>query len=158
MGNCGQDKRKFHCGQRLNSVCVFYDGYIPEDSDLSGEECITVEETIDDLYHMIDDIKENIDLSDLGDKCIDYDEEEPGKIKVKEALIKFEELICELKENSSTTTVNGIDLSKIDPKCLINECQANFTSVEQLLQAIIDKLCICCANEEPVNLNLKGIL
>lgn len=139
---CG-DKIKHTCGTRINSRCVSYDGYIPEDSDLNGEDCITIEETTEDLYKTTDNITNSIDLSDLGDECIEYEEEE-GIITVKEALKKHEEEICNLKNNITSGSGNTdccIDVNTIDTSCLEDLCGTGFSTPNDLIQTLIRKIC-----------------
>lgn len=145
--SCGENKRKHNCGSRKNqAVCVFYEGYIPEYSDLNDSDCIVLEETTEDLYNIIDDLKEDLNLEDLGNTCIDYDEEDNGNIKVKEALKKHEELICDLQEELDGITNQELDISSwnIDTKCLEDECGTGFNNLKDLIQIIINKLCDCC--------------
>lgn len=140
---CKTNKLKYNCGKRLNARCTFYDGYIPEDSDLTNEDCVTIEETTQDLYEITDDIKSQINLSELEDDCIDYEEEESGNVKVNEAIIKHQQEICEIKELLSNIDPEApvIDLEQIDTECLVDVCEDGFNSPEELLQAIITKLC-----------------
>lgn len=140
---CRTNKLKYNCGTRLNARCVFYDGYIPEDSPLSEEECVVLEETTVDLYEITDDIKEQIDLSELPDECIDYNEEEVGNVKVNEAIIQHQKEICEIKDLLEGLDPNtpSIDLEQIDTECLVDVCENGFNSPEELIQAIITKLC-----------------
>ena len=142
---CRKNKIKYTCVQRTNATCVFYDGYLPPYSDLLSEDCVTLEETTEEIYHLIDDIKENINLSGLGDNCLNYDEEEIGVIKVKEALLTHEAEICNLKAElnalQSLDCCDDITSWNIDTKCLEDECGTGFQSLKLLIQAIIDKLC-----------------
>lgn len=136
-------KRKHNCGTNINATCVIYEGYLPEDSELLDEGCVVIEETTEELYKMVEEIEDNIDLSDLGNSCIDYEEEEVGEIKVKEALVKFEEEICDIKdqlENLPSDTT-GINVDNIDTSCLVDPCGTGLNSPDDILQAIITKLC-----------------
>lgn len=137
------DKISNTCGQRINARCVFYDGYIPDDSILFGEGCINLEETTEDLYNITDEIKSEIDLSALGSNCLTYDEETLGDIKIKEAALKFEEEICLLKTAvAALPSGDGtIDVTTIDTSCLEDVCGTGFASPNDLIQAIIQKLC-----------------
>lgn len=141
--SCRTNKLKYNCGQRLNARCVFYDGYIPEDSDLTDEDCVVLEETTADLYGITDTIKEEIDLGDISDSCIDYEETENGDVTVKEAVIKHKEEICALKDAVENIDPANccIDLESIDTGCLVDPCDAGFATQEDLIQAIITKLC-----------------
>lgn len=145
LKNCRKNKIKDTCGIKYNARCVYYDDYIPLYSSLLDEECITLEETTADIYHILDDIKSEIDLTELGESCITYETEEVGVIKVKEALKTHETEICLLKEAledlSSTDCCTDITGWGIDTKCLEDECGTGFNSLENLIQAMINKLC-----------------
>lgn len=80
------DKIKHTCGQRVNSRCVTYEGYVPTTSELSTEECNTIHDTTIDLYKTTEEIQDSINLKVLGKACINYEEDELGEIRVKEAL------------------------------------------------------------------------
>ena len=135
-----KNKLKYTCGTKNNARCTFYDAYIPEDSELIDEECVTIEETTEDTYKRIDTINEELDLSDLGNNCIEYNEEEAGVIKTKEALLTLETELCTLKETIEEEESN-IDISTLDTKCLVDECGTGFSNANDLLQALIDKVC-----------------
>ncbi len=64
------DKIKHKCGKEVFAVCTKYQGDISENSELFEEECLDVQQVIEDLYTMIDDIKEEIDLTDLDNECL----------------------------------------------------------------------------------------
>ena len=84
------------CGGRQEASCTFYDPQLPEFSKIE-EDCVTLEDTTEDTYVLITEIKEEINLENLGGNCLTYSLTE-GKIIVKEALLKQETEICELKE------------------------------------------------------------
>ncbi|MCA9749280.1 MAG: hypothetical protein KC414_09245 [Romboutsia sp.] len=145
MCDC-KTKRKHTCGKKIQAVCTYYESYIPESSELHDSDCKTIEETTEDLYHITEDIKDNINLEDLGSDCLDYEEEEVGKIKVREVLKKHEEEICLLKESVGDTDGINFDISDIDTACLVDECGTGFSDLKSLLQAMINKICDCCNN------------
>ena len=66
--------------------------------------------------------------------------------KVKEAIKKFEELICNLQDQAGTNDNNSdssTDISSwnIDTMCLEDTCGTISDSLEDLIQAIIIKIC-----------------
>lgn len=139
MGNCRNDKPKCNCGKKQNARCVYYEGYLPEFSEL--DDCVTLEETTEEIYENLEEIKDSIDLSKLGKECIDYSEfQEDDKLKVREAMLTFEKEICELK---NTTADNSccIDLSKLDFKCLVDPCNNTIDTQLKLIQIMINKIC-----------------
>ena len=76
------------------AACIHYEGTVPEFSDLADSECITIEETTQDIYGLLTEIREEIDLTEMGTDCMAF----PVK-KVKDVLLVMEETIC----NQATT-------------------------------------------------------
>lgn len=139
---CNNNKLKHNCGIKTPSRCVFYDLDLPEFSKLNIlNDCITIEETTEELYENQEKILDSIDLVKLGKECIDYSEfQENDSLKVKEAFLTFEKEICELKNKKNENSC-CIDLSKIDFKCLSDPCNNIIDSQLKLIQALIDKVC-----------------
>ena len=142
---CNSNKLKHNCGIKTPSRCVFYDLDLPEFSKLSIlNDCITIEETTEDLYNLTDLILSSIDTKDLGKQCLNYkvskNKYKPTEniIFIKDILLKFEEEICNLKNNGKTE----VDIIKnLDFKCLQGPCDSNIDSLETLLQVLINKIC-----------------
>lgn len=163
---CG-DKIKHTCGKKVKAICTQYDGNIPDFSELKDEDCVTIEETTEDIYEILEDIKDNqLDLSDLGQSCIEY-EELDGEITIPNALIALEESICEIKEEIGLSDDNGsnsssnLDLTglNLDYKCLSDPCNNPIKDLKTLLQALIDKVCDCCPDTvERKSTEFKGAL
>lgn len=135
------NRKKVSCGIKQYATCVYYEGCIPDFSELTNEDCVTLEDTTEDIYNHIEIIYENIDLSELGNDCIDYEEEEPGKIKVKEALKKFEELICDIQEQlpEETTFCPDLDYGSLVDACNVSptidtQCKFNQFLLDQLIE------------------------
>lgn len=146
------DKISRTCGKKINAKCVDYEGELHDNTQLEQCECHNVEEVIEDMNLALNEIYESIDLSDLGDSCIDY-EEVDGKIQVKEALKKLEECICELKDQVEDTDNEGcpaifsadISCLGLDFMCLTDPCGAQIQNLGELLQALITQT---CANQQ----------
>ena len=137
MSGCRNNKIKCNCGTRQNARCVYYDGYLPKYSKLD-EDCVNIEETTEELYENQERILDSIDLIKLGKECIDYSEfQETNILKVNEALLTIEKEICNLKKNIDDDNSS----LELDFKCLVNPCNNNITSLNQLLQIMIDKIC-----------------
>lgn len=142
---CNNNKLKHTCGIKTPSRCVFYDLELPEFSKLNIlNDCITIEETTDDLYNLTDLILSSIDTKDLGKQCLNYkvsqNKYKPSEniIFIKDILLKFEEEICSLKNNNKTE----VDIIKnLDFKCLQDPCNNDINSLETLLQVIINEIC-----------------
>ena len=137
MSGCRNNKIKCNCGTHQNARCVYYDAYLPKYSKLD-EDCVNIDETTGELYENQEKILDSIDLVKLGKKCIDYSEfQETNILKVNEALLTIEKEICNLKKNIDDDNSS----LELDFKCLVNPCNNNITSLNQLLQIMIDKIC-----------------
>lgn len=140
MSGCRDNKIKCNCGTHQNARCVYYDAYLPKYSKLD-EDCVNINETTEELYENQEKILDSIDLVKLGKKCIDYSEfQEDDSLKVNEAFLTFEKEICELK-NKKNDDSYSIDLDKIDFKCLSDPCNNEITSLENLIQVLINEVC-----------------
>ena len=137
--NC-HNKIKHTCSTTNYSTCVHYEGSVNTDSELVNETCLDLEQTTQDIYNQL----ENLDLSALGELCLSYVQENNKNI-VKNVLLKFEEEICNLKEELET--VKNRPLCEmplgdcVDTKCLVDACNENISTVGQLLQALVDLNC-----------------
>lgn len=123
--NC-QGKVKQTCGVKVYAPCVSYEKIVPQYSALYNQGCLTIEDTTGDLYNQVGIIKDDISISTLGQLCLTYVPN--GQVaKVKDVLIKYEQEICQLKEQVKTLqetaicnmdiTNCGLDLSGIDDQC-----------------------------------------
>lgn len=141
MNNCG-NKIKQTCGETTFAACVSYEGDLPEFSEL--EECSSIEDTTEELYKLVGELKEETDLTTLGETCLEYVLDE-GKIVVRNVLLKYEEEICLLKEQVTalqnteicTTSITGCNLEWGD---LVTSCGDTPGTLVEALQVIIDKL------------------
>lgn len=86
----GKFKPKNTCSKSY-ATCVQYQGTIPEYSELDQEDCLDVEQVIEDIYSEITTLKEDSDLENLRDGCITY---ASGEIKVNTALENIQTFIC----------------------------------------------------------------
>ena len=140
--NC-HNKIKHTCSSTNYATCIQTEGEVNTDSELFGVECTNLQENLDDIYNQL----ENLDLSALGDKCLEYVETEEGKIIVKNVLLKHEDEICLLKNRVkqledrqlcdfpiTACLPNGFD-------CLALPCDTSITNLGQLLEAMITKIC-----------------
>lgn len=140
---CG-NKTKNTCGEKGYATCVYYEKAVPDFSEL--EDCITLEETTEELYKIIKDLKEQVDLSALGEGCLTYVEDEQNRIVVKNVLLKYEEEICTLKDKVEELETKSISEMLIADwglalDCLTLPCDNSIATVKDLFQAIINKTC-----------------
>ena len=140
MKNCG-NKIKNTCAEKNYATCVYYELEVPTFSSLVDQDCITIEETTEDLYDLVGGIKSEIELSSLGDSCLDYVQED-GKTLVKNVLLKYEEEICILKEKVAVLETQAI-CDKVITDCLdlsaiTDQCNSPINTLGGLLQYLLD--------------------
>lgn len=100
-----KNKRKFQCGKKTSSACTEYAGWLPRWSELNLEDCVTVEEVLEEQYHVLDNILTAINVSDLGRACIDYPASK-DKRTVAMVLAAFEDIICNSRGYTSKVYTN----------------------------------------------------
>ena len=139
-----QSKVKHTCtGSIQYALCTSYETELPEFSEL---ECPSIEETTEELYNLVGEIKEQTDLSELGEKCLEYLLDENDKIVVKNVLLKFEEEICNLKEELETVKnrqICSIPITECLPDlgCLALPCETSIVTLVDWMLAVQTKLC-----------------
>lgn len=91
----GTHRKKETCSKQY-AVCVQLEIDFPDFSSLYEETCVSVEESIDDIYEILGNTLSELDLADLDDGCIEY-VKIGGKITTKNALVAQQEAICDLQ-------------------------------------------------------------
>jgi hypothetical protein len=138
MSKC--NKIKDTCGTRNYASCIDYENIVNTNSSLDASDCLNLDEVAEDIYTQL----EGINLSALGEACLTYVDSE-GKLIVKNVLLKMEEEICTLKEEVKTLKEKPLcDLPLgdcVDTLCLADVCDNTITTVGQLLQALVNKVC-----------------
>lgn len=136
--SCG--KRRDTCGSKVNSVCVDYNGNIPDVTKLTDTDCATIEETTEDLYEIVSELSEQTTLDNLSNTCTQV-----GSNKIGDIVTKHDEILCDLLYQVNTQNDPDLDIASLglDYKCLGNGCATGLDTLGNLLQAIIDKLCDC---------------
>jgi len=145
MKNCNQ-KIKHTCGNIVFADCTSYEGTVNTDSQYDENDCLSIEETTEDIYEQLEDIRTEINLDELGEKCLTYVPTVEGKTIVKNVLLKHEEEICLLKERIAELEARQlcdfpITDCNLDFMCLADACGGSVTTVGELLQALITKSC-----------------
>lgn len=143
---CGCNSINNTCGETHYASCTRYEGSIPEFTHMLESNCKTVEEVLADMYLIMGQIHSEIDLTELLTNGIDYVVED-GKITVKNAIIKHSELIIDLRDRvtsietgeSSNYNITNWDL---DYQCLADSCDNPPTTIKELLQLIINQICV----------------
>lgn len=137
--NC-HNRLKHTCGSTNYATCIQYESSVNTDSQYDENDCLSIEETTQDIYNQL----ENLDLSALGELCLEY-VQESGKNIVKNVLLKFEEKICELENRvEELETVNicnqSITSCNLDFGDLVDACGNQPTTLAETLQLILDNL------------------
>lgn len=131
------NNRKYSCREKISSICTMYDGELPEWSELNDEICVTIEETTEELYNQVADIKESLDTSNLGGSCLQYPNNED--IKQKDANLVFEKTLCDLLEIVKDNT-NSVLACNLNYEGLVEECEDVPKNFCQFAQFILDEL------------------
>lgn len=140
MKNCG-NKVKHTCAEKNYATCVYYELEVPSISSLVDQECITLEETTEDQYNILVDIKSEIDLSDLGENCLTYVETPEGKVVVKNVLLKYEQEICDLKNRVNTletTAICDMNITECGLTLPDNPCGGTFSTLGEVLEYLLN--------------------
>jgi len=143
--NCG-NKVSNTCGTRSYSACVDFEGTPNSQSELAEELCLDQEQVTQDLYNQVGEIKNEIDLSELGESCLEYVTTE-GKIIVKNALLKFEAEICDLKNRVTELETEAICSKPIGDcldviGCLVDPCDNSILTLGDWMKVVAEKICI----------------
>jgi hypothetical protein len=115
-------------------------------SSLTGQTCASLDEVVTDLYELVE--TSYIDMSLYVKDCLDYSPTADADITPLMVMNKHTEEICLLKTLTSSYADVTIDISNVDYSCLgdTDPCgdPLSITNAEELIQAILDKLCDCC--------------
>ena len=138
--NC-HNKIKHTCSSTNYATCIHTEGEVNTDSELFEVECTNLQENLDDIYNQL----ENLDLSALGELCLTYVQEDNKNI-VKNVLLKFEEEICNLKEELETVKnrqICDLPITECLPNldCLTDACDNNITTLGEWMLAVQTKIC-----------------
>ena len=135
---CNTDNQlKYRCGSITPSECVVYDSDLPSWSELEG--CVTVEESLTEIYKKLTELSEAVQIEDLPN-CIELP---AGEQTLSSVLLGLATEICAIKDKiSSAPTTFDVSKLAISSECLVDECGAPISDLTTLLQVIIDKLCI----------------
>ena len=139
--NC-HNKIKHTCSSTNYATCIQTEGEVNTDSELFEVECMNLQENLDDIYNQL----ENLDLSALGELCLSYTTVS-GKNIVKNVLLKFEEEICNLKEELEIVKnrqICDIPITECFPNgfdCLIGDCDNNIVTLKDWMLAMQTRIC-----------------
>lgn len=143
--NCSQHKRKHECLGKTPAACVLYQGKLPDYSKLKEETCVVTEETTEELYDLVTELRELINLDKFEKKCLELTPE-GEKLKLHEILNGIVDKLCKVEErlkDLAGDTPNkqlNFDISKIDTSTLVDACGEPITTLEQLFTALLKKV------------------
>jgi hypothetical protein len=134
-------KIKHTCGDSMYATCVNYDTPLPEFSEITG--CADLDLTTAELYSLVGELRDQADLSEIGEKCLEY-VEVSGKIFVKNALLKMEEEICLLKEEVETLKTTAlcdysIEACNFSFGDLVDGCNEQPTTLKSVIQILLNQ-------------------
>jgi hypothetical protein len=143
MKKCNS-KIKHTCGSTNYSTCIHWEGDVNPQSELVDENCLDQQVVDQDQYNQLEEIWNQVDLSELGENCLEYLTDENDKIIVKNVLLKFEEKICELEEKINTLETTAVcDLSisscNIDWGTLADQCGEQPQTLAQAIQLLANQ-------------------
>lgn len=135
------NKIKQTCGSTLVAQCISYEGETNENSPLKDDCALSMEEVTQDVYNQL----EQINLSELGEKCLTYVLDDDDKIIVKNVLFKYEEEICTLKQKvedleSVAICETNIESCNLQWGSLTDSCGQQPTTLAESLQLIINTI------------------
>ena len=139
--NC-HNKIKHTCSSTNYATCIHTEGEVNTDSELFEVECTNLQENLDDIYNQLG----NLDLSALGELCLSYVQEDNKNI-VKNVLLKFEEEICNLKEELEIVKnrqICDIPITECFPNgfdCLIGDCDNSIVTLKDWMLAMQTRIC-----------------
>lgn len=139
---CGKYNITSSCGKREYAECVFYERVLPEWSDLEADSCVTTADTTEELYDEVSDIREQLDVSNLGN-CFEYDKDSFGETGQREVNKTFESKICDILERLDLSDNMGVGFCPaLDYGDLINpdDCLGKPETWCEFAQFVLDKL------------------
>ena len=97
--NCCEPNPHATCGSDVDAKCVMlHDVNPPQWSKHHREKCQSLELLIQELYDSVTEIRESIDVSDLGfrcDSCLDYGISAANELTVGRVLYGLENKVCQ---------------------------------------------------------------
>lgn len=158
--SCNSYKYSDTCGQSIYATCVNVEHDFIAPSSLAGETCTDLDAAITDIYALIN--KTYVDMAgDISGAtggpyvkgCLDYSPTADADITPIQVLNKLTSELCTLKTSvalipepyDKIPTLN-MDNINIPIGCFSGTCDPDPATLEELLNAIIAKLCTCCSS------------
>lgn len=119
MGNCN-NKVKLTCGGVQNfAVCTNYKGSVSGHSELDANDCLDVQEVIEDVYDITEDIYSKIDMDELNNDCIVFTEPKTAKSVIGQLYVK----LCQLEALIQTQQTTIVEMQEEIDDLQSNICQ-----------------------------------
>lgn len=156
--NCGD--KTLTCGSKIYAPCVFWEvpDSLMDDSSLGNfqtnplgttSECVSIDEVIEDIYPRLEDVEDDIDSLEtainfdyLTSDCLGIDADDDPSLK--DVINGFNTKICEL-DDVCNILQKEISECNIDFSCFGDDSicgdPLNITTLEDLLQEMIDRIC-----------------
>jgi len=96
--SCNGTSIKNTCGTKQYATCVYYEESVPAFSSLVETECITLEDTTLDIYSILEDLKDVLNVTSLSAGCLTY----PTTPSLLQVLTVHQQEICDLKSYNAT--------------------------------------------------------
>ena len=138
---CGKYDISSTCGDRYYATCTFYQTELPEWSELKDQNCVTIEETTEELYEAVTEIKDQLDNSELSGGCIEYPNSDPAQNEVNAAVQeKLCEIVQQLEDFGSPS--NGVFCPNLDYGNLVDpdDCDGKPTTWCEFAQFVLNQL------------------
>lgn len=158
--SCNSYKYSDTCGQSIYATCVNVEHDFIAPSSLAGETCTDLDAAITDIYALIN--KTYVDMAgDISGAtggpyvkgCLDYSPTADADITPIQVLNKLTSEVCTLKTTvallpTAYDKIPTLDFDNINIPigCFSGTCDPDPATLEELLNAIIAKLCTCCSS------------
>lgn len=90
--DCKNDQRKDSCTKNF-AICTVYEGAVPDYSGLKGQNCLSIEEVGEDIYTLVTELRDAIDVKELDFDCLTA----PTELDISKVLQLLIQEICSLK-------------------------------------------------------------
>lgn len=143
--SCGSNI-KSNCGKKQYATCTYYETEFPNWSAWYEKDCVTIEDTTEELYDEVTELKAKNDFSSLTTSCSKIDLQKDGGVVTPKSFAEsvlniLEEIKC--PQTGQDLIDRDIDLQNynLNYKCLVSPCGTPITRLSQLLQIMINKHC-----------------
>lgn len=134
-----KNKIKNTCVDKHYATCTYYELDLPEISSLDSS-CVTLEETTQEIYSFIEDIKESVNIEGLTTDCEDLTE-----LSIKDIFELQQNKICSLEdkvEEIESKTICDMSITEcgLDLQNIVDICGEQPSTVIELLQILINQI------------------